>query len=375
MPQGLTAQPRGHVAVVGGGVIGLAIARHLAPSGWKVTLLERDKPGRAASHAAAGMLAPQLEFHSDPDLLSVGKLARNLYADYVEELQTETGLDVDLRLRGIVEPESIDATASGETAERPVPEGAERLSGSRLRALEPGISPAVQTALYFSEDGSVDNRRLVEALLVSCRKRGVTIVAERTVDEVLLQADRVCGVRLGEEHIQADIVINCCGAWASQLEVRGSDVPVRPIKGQMLRLQPATSPADGPRRTIFGTVYLVPRSDGNLIVGTTVEDKGFDTSVDAGAVHRLLEAALHLYPGLARARFVDSWAGLRPRARSELPIVGQSGPRGHYVANGHYRNGILFAPLTALAVADQLEQRQTSESECFLRPEAPQARL
>ena len=367
MPQGLTTT-KGSVAVVGGGVIGLSTARQLAKSGWRVTVLERGQPGQEASHAAAGMLAPHLEFHDDERLLSVGKFARDLYPGYVKELGAETGVEVDLRLQGILQPDegstqSADGDCDATTAP---PDGAELLSGSRLREAEPALNANIQDALLFPHDGSIDNRLLVRALLQACHYHGVTVLPEHAAEEVILTAGRVRGVRVGEQEFSADVVINCCGAWASQLPVPGSELAVRPIKGQMLRLRRDDNVESGPRRPIFGSSYVVPRRGGDVIVGTTVEDRGFDTRVEAGAIARLLEATLRLCPRLSAARFVDAWAGLRPKAACELPTVGPLGPPGHYVAAGHYRNGILFAPLTAQALTDQIEQRQTRETECFL---------
>lgn len=333
-------QPSGRrAAVIGGGVIGLAAARRLAGSGWKVTLLERGVPGQEASSAAAGMIAPRLEFAPGSTLLEMAVRSSGLYPSFVEELEAETGKSVDLRLEGILMP-----LLSGEKGDEP-PTGARLVRGGDLRGLEPSLAPGIQEAWLYPGEGSVDSRALVAALHASALARGVQVIDHAAADDVVVEGGRVAGVRAGGVSVDAEVVINCAGAWASAVRVPSAKVDVRPIKGQMGLL----AGGDGPRLAIYSSeVYIVPRSDGRNIIGTTVEDRGFDKEVVPAAVERLVAAARRLCPGLAEAKLADSWAGLRPRSASgEAPSIGRLGPRGYLVAVGHYRNGILLAPLTA----------------------------
>ena len=337
--------------VVGGGVIGLSIARELASKDWGVILLDKGEPGREASSAAAGMLAPGLEFEIGSPLFQLGTASRDAYGQYAAELKDETGIDVDLRLDGILNPVHSDDT--------PPPAGATRVTGDQLHELEPSLAAYINAANFHEGEGSVDNRALVSALLAAARLRGVTIAKNTRVEEILLAGDAVCGIRTADVEIGADVVVNCAGAWAGQINVPDVETNVRPVKGQMLLLarpRSATPPA-GPRFTIYSHLsYVVPRSDGRIIVGTTVEDCGFDKRVEAGAVNRLLTGATRLCPALDGAEFVESWAGLRPRGEDTVPKLGPVGPRGYYQAIGHFRNGILLTPLTARVVVESVER-------------------
>jgi len=325
--------------VIGGGVVGLAAARRLSASGWRVTLLERGVPGQEASSAAAGMIAPRLEFRQPSPLLEMALESWRLYPRFAAELEAETGDRVDLRLDGILEP--LPA-ARRENAGLP---GSSLIEGADLRELEPALASGIERARFYPGEGSVDSRALVRALLASALARGVRVLENTAAGEVAIEGNRVTGVRSGGGLVPAGVVINCAGAWAGSLDVPSAHLEVRPIKGQMALL----TGGSGPRLPIYSSeVYIVPRSDGRKILGTTVEDCGFDKSVDAATVKRLVSAARRLCPPLAKAELADSWAGLRPRSASgEAPVIGPMGPEGYFVAVGHFRNGILLAPLTA----------------------------
>ena len=339
--------------VVGAGVIGLAVARELAREGWCVVVLERTAPGSEASSAAAGMLAPHGEFVGDSPLFRAGLESRAMYPSFVAELEDETGIDVDLRLDGLLVP--LEAAASSPAAQF----SGRRVNGDEARSAEPGLSPDVEAALIFDEDGSVDNRALVRALAASCRSRGVEIRCPAAVTEVITDAGRVRGVRVQGRELSADAVINCAGAWAGSIRVPGGEVVTRPIKGQMVAVDTRRAQGSWPRRVIYShEAYLVPRSDGRVVIGTTVEDRGFDKSVEPSAVARLLAGATRLWPSIARAPVAESWAGLRPLGVTELPRIGAHGPEGYFVAVGHYRNGILLAPLTARVLAARILRRE-----------------
>jgi glycine oxidase len=340
--------PRGgRAAVIGGGIIGLSIARRLHADGWAVTVFERARAGKEASSAAGGMIAPRFEFAPGSPLLEMGLASRALYPGFVRGLEEETGLLADLRLDGFITP-----LLAGEE-EQPLPEEATLVAGPDLRALEPALDPGFSAGLLFAGDGSVDNRALVAALLASCRRRGVRVLEGAAVEEVLVERGRVTGVRTPEGRTGTEIAVNCAGAWAGELRVPGAVPAIRPVKGQMLALDAGKQAGAGPRHTVArGRAYVVPRSDGRVVVGTTVEEKGFDKTVDAQAIAKLIEGAVGLCPSLGSARFVEAWAGLRPLGPEETPRIGPAGPDGYFLAVGHYRNGILLAPWTADRIAD-----------------------
>ncbi len=337
--------------MIGGGIIGLAVARELASDGWRVTVLEKGQPGREASSAAAGMLTPRLELGQGSPLLAAGLASKELYPAFARELEEETGLGINLRLNGVVAP------IFPEDETRPVPDFAIRVEGAALRALEPSLSCEVREALYFADEGSVDNRALVAAVLASARLRRVEVLSYTEAERVVTAGDRVCGVscRGASSPLGAELVVNCAGAWAGDVSVPGGEVRVRPVKGQMLCLDAGQLGTRGPLRTVYSHhAYLVPRGDGRVIVGTTVEDRGYDKTVEAGAVSKLIEGAVKLCPALASARLVEVWAGLRPRGEDAAPRIGPVGPGGYFVAVGHYRNGILLAPWTARRLRERI---------------------
>ncbi|MBI4606970.1 MAG: glycine oxidase ThiO [Planctomycetes bacterium] len=356
----MSPSPRGRQAVViGGGVIGLSVARSLAAEGWGVTVLEKgDEPGQEASSAAAGMLAPLLELEQGSEVLDLGLRSRALYPAWVRELEAETGISVDLRLDGI-----LALPAPGGPGAAP-PTGALRLAGPALREAEPALAPEHAEAWLFPDDGSVDPRALVQAILASARNRGAQVLTGVDAAEVLTADGRVTGVRTsGGTALEADAVVLCAGAWASLVRVPGLQIAVRPVKGQMALLDTSAAPGASPRRVVYSHhAYLVPRSDGRLVAGTTVEDRGFDKTVEAGAVARLLEGAFRLCPSLRAARFAEAWAGLRPLGETPAPRIGPAGPGGFFLAVGHYRNGILLAPVTAERVVDAILGRADAEA-------------
>lgn len=331
--------------IVGGGIIGLSIARELASRNYHVCLFDKGKVGLEASSAAAGMLAPRLEFSPEDDLLGPALESLALYPEFVREVEQETHREIDLRTDGIVRPSAASDTDV-------CPEGAERVTGRALQDLLPGLSKEIPVAYFFAGEGSVDNRVLVAALGEACRRRGVEVREQQSVHEVLVSGDAVCGVRTDRGEEAADIVVNCAGAWAGELQAPAPQLTIRPIKGQMLvlRCQPPVAP---PRFVIYThDAYLVPRNDGRVIVGATVEDVGYDKRVEAWAITRHLQRAIELFPAIGAAQVSDYWAGLRPQGLQKVPQLGGSGPHGYYLATGHYRNGILLAPWTAKTIGD-----------------------
>ena len=349
----------GDVLVVGGGLIGLSVAFELAQRGATVRLYDRGEPGRGASWAGAGMLAPFAERIEDEALLALCRDSLALYPRFVERVVAAGGVNVELPLDGVVEA-AFDAPRLEELAvfaqELTTRSVACTLLDRREALLaEPALGKHVRGALLISGQGYVDNRRLGRALLAAARARGVVVHAP--VSGVTIECDerRVLGVRSALGFAPASVVINAAGAWAAQIPgVPPAAVPpVLPIKGQMLAL----AVPDGflHRATWLPGAYLVPRTDGRLLIGATVEDAGFDERVTAAAIDALLHAALAAAPSLGAFTVTESWAGLRPGTPKGRPFIGPTSIDGLLLATGHYRNGILLAPVTGAMLASFVE--------------------
>jgi glycine oxidase len=345
---------RPDVVVVGGGVIGCAIARRLASDGVRTLLLERDRPGSHASWAAAGMLSPLAEADEPGPFLSLLLESRALYPDFCASLLEETGIDAGYRDEGTLlvamrpEQEATLETRYRWQSERGLP--VERMGPRELRDAEPALSPAVRSGLRFPEDHQVDNRLLGSALWAAALAAGADVRVGAAVDRVLVEGGRAVGVRTGGERIDAGAVVVAAGSWAGSLAGLPRPLPVRPVRGQLLAVR---TDAALFRQVIHAPdVYMVPRAGGRLIVGATMEEAGFETAVTAGGMLSLLAPALELCPALRDAPIVESWSGLRPGTPDGLPILGADPEvSGLHYATGHYRNGILLTPVTAEIVA------------------------
>ncbi len=349
------------IVVIGGGAIGLASAWRLAQGGLSVTVCDPD-PGSQATHASAGMLAPVTEAHYGEDrLLALNLAGARRWADFAAELEAESGRPVGYRTCGslVVAFDADDAAVLEDLARYldrlDLP--AELLSGSGARAVEPGLAPGVRRGLHVPGDHQADNRLLSAALLVALADRGVTLV-HQAVDRIEVAGGRVEGVALADgSRVAAERVLLAAGCWSGQIGgvPNGTLPPVRPVKGQILRVQ---GPVGDPvlRGNVRGLVrgrslYLVPRASGRIVVGATVEEQGFDTRVTVEGIHRLLHDAAVLVPGLLDLELAEIGAGLRPGSPDNEPVVGATPVEGLIVATGHHRNGILLTPVTADAVA------------------------
>ena len=363
----MTYRPPPDAVVVGGGVIGLCIAWRAALAGMTVTVVD-EAPGRGASWAAAGMLAPVTEVHfGERPLLALNLAAAARWPTFAAEVEEASGLPVGYRLGGTlaVARDADDNAALEDLYQFQLRCGleVERLRSRECRQLEPGLAPSIRGGVLAAGDHQVDNRALVEALLAACQHAGVRMVTGR-VAELAVEADRATGVVLGAGgQLAAGVVVLAAGCWSGGLGGLAAEVlpPVRPVKGQLLYLR---GPADQPlcSRNVRGLeVYVVPRGDGRVVVGATVEEQGFDTTVTAGAVHDLLRAALELLPDVAELELAETVVGLRPGSPDNAPMLGPAGPDGLVVATGHYRNGILLTPVTADAIAELLITGQVPE--------------
>ncbi|MBV9166250.1 MAG: glycine oxidase ThiO [Solirubrobacterales bacterium] len=353
------------VIVIGGGVIGLAVAWRLAQRGAGVVVLERDEPGRGASHVAAGMLAPVSE--ADPreePLLRLGIASAQAYPGFAAAVQEASGLDPGyLRCGTLIAARDRD---EAEALERELEIrtrfglGVRRLRPTEARRLEPALSPTLRAALEVADDHAVDPRKLTAALLVALRHLGVEVRAGTEVVELALgrrQTRRAVRLRDGRR-LEGDAVVVAAGVWSAELpglppEAR---VPLRPVKGQIMRLRDPAGPRLMTRALRLPGAYLVPRGDGRYVLGATVEERGFDTTITAGAMFELLRDAVELVPGIGELVIEEVLAGLRPGTPDNAPVIGAGAVAGLHWATGHYRHGILLAPitaeLTAMAVLD-----------------------
>jgi len=327
------------VIIVGGGIIGLSLSIALRKRRAQVLLVERGEPGREASHAAAGMLADCV-IEMPAALEPLARASAAMYPEFVHELQDESGVEVDLRDQGTLvfpAPEHLD---------NPAAFGANHRLPAPLRELEPELADPGRPALFLKER-SVDPRALSAAALKTAKHRGVDISSGSMVKNVLASDGRVVGVATDRADYHAPVVVNCAGAWAGQLPPLG--FPTRPVKGQML----AVAGGNLLRHVIRSPgVYLVPRSNGRILIGSTLEEAGYDKRVDTDIIHRMHRAAVALLHRLEEARQLEAWAGLRPGTPDDLPILGPTSMPGYFVAAGHFRDGILLAPVTAEVMAE-----------------------
>jgi glycine oxidase len=347
------------VVVIGGGAIGLASAWRAAARGMRVVVLDAGEPG--AWHVAAGMLAPVAEAEfGERELLELGLRSARAYADFCAELADVAGRDPGLRATGtlVVEAEALERLlAFRRSLGLPV----ERLRPSQARRAEPALAPTIRLALDAPGDHSIDPRRLVAALADALERAGGEILRAR-VAGVRSAGARVTGVELeGGETIGADAVVVAAGVHAPSLEGIPDPVPVRPVKGQVLRLRDPGGPGLV-ERTIRGEqAYLVPRGDGRYVLGATMEDRGFDTAPTAGGVYELVRDMSELVPGVLELDIEELEAGLRPATPDNLPAIGRGELDGLVWATGHHRNGILLTPVTAELVADALAGKPLPE--------------
>jgi glycine oxidase len=343
------------VAVIGGGIMGSAIALRLCQRGLGVTVIERGIPGAEASSAAAGILGPQMEAEGPGPLLELGLKSRALYPALAAELRELTGIDVGYDRSGVLAVAFDEAGEAALSARRAwqLARGlrVDSLSGEAARAREPALGPAVRAALAFNDDAQVVARELARAFSQAAAGAGARFLTGRYVRRVLVDKGAVTGVELDGDLLPAAVVVVAAGSWSGLVE--GAGVPptvVRPARGQLVSIET--------RPPLFRHVvsapggYLVPRRDGTVLAGSTVEMVGFRKEVTVGGLATILTLARMLIPGLGDAPVTGSWSNFRPYTEDHLPVLGATGVRGLVLATGHFRNGILLAPITAWAIAE-----------------------
>lgn len=339
-------QNKQDVLILGGGLIGLSLAWQLSRRGVRAAIIERGEPGQEASHAGGGMIA-DLDPVLPTELLELGHRSAVLYPEFVRSLQEASGEAIDLRANGVIAFE-----------QHPIPEtdGIRAISHEEAQRLEPKLARQADPA-YTMRERATDPRDLVKALLAALAKSGVEILRGETVRKIVIEHGRTVGAITDRATYLADKVVNCAGAWA--IQIAGAPLPTMPVKGHMValafpeELKLKMTPAEREEKRVLRHVlrsrwcYIIPRSNGRYVVGSTVEPGGYDKSLNAYRIKRLQEAAARLIPAFAQAKIAEAWTGLRPGSPDNLPMLGETALPGYYAACGHYRDGILLAPVTA----------------------------
>jgi glycine oxidase len=356
--------------IIGGGVIGLSIARALHQRGVRnITIVEKGLIGSEASWAAAGMLAPNAETHQADSFFRFCTASNALYPEFAAELLDETGVDIELDRSGTLYLAFNEAEGKTTSKKFEWQRGAgiavQSLSAEDILKLEPHVSPSVRSGLFYPNDWQVENRKLVSALRRYAELNGIVLIENTLVSELIIDNGNIVGAKFNDSEIRAGTTILTAGAWTSGLLPH--NIVVKPVRGQMISFGAPQRPFKSVIYSQHG--YLVPRTDGRVLAGATVEDVGFRKEVTIDAIESLRAAALEIAPVIAGFDIKEAWAGLRPFAAEELPVIGRlSGIDGLMLATGHYRNGILLAPITAEIVADELASGTASE---YLREFSP----
>jgi len=373
----LTESIGADVVVVGGGIIGCAIAYHLALAGARVTLLERSHLAAGASGVAAGMLAPQVEAPFADPFFELALLGRAEHAPLAARLLDEVGLDVEFRKTGILrvarteaERADLERQQRWQSARGLAADWVDSADLGRCEPLLRGVAGRqLAGGLWLADEAQVRSPRLIQALAMAARRRGARFVEGTWATSLNVTGDRVTGVTTPGGSIDADTVVLAAGVWSPDLSRSiGLHLPVLPVKGQVLSLRGL---GKSPRQVIWsGECYLVPRADGEILLGSTEEEGNYDARPTLAGVNRLTEAVLEVVPVAGGFIVEGMWAGLRPAAPDRHPIVGWApGVQRLMIATAHYRNGVLLGPLTGRRVAEQIAQGTASPEFAPFGPE------
>ena len=348
--------------IAGAGLIGGAIALELAHAGVRVAVFDQGEPGREASWAGAGILSPAPENPATIPLVPLAKASMALYPEFVARVEEISGQDVGFRAKGTLEALFSRDAARELSTHVALHHGwgltAEALNAEDARELEPALSPEVEAAVLRPDEASVDNRALTQAVLDAARKNGVEIFAHREVLGIWREKQHCAGLLLENEKASAKWTIIAAGSFSAGIAGANTYAPVRPAKGQMVSLRAERAKIE---RVLWSDkIYLVPRNDGRILAGATVEYAGFDKKVTAGALEKLLASAIELAPDLAHAHVEETWAGLRPDSPDHLPILGPADIDGLLIATGHFRSGILLTPITARLIREWVTEQRVS---------------
>jgi len=340
--------------IAGGGLIGSAIALELARNDLRVALFDSHEPGQEASWASAGILSPAPENPGMISMVPIGQASLAIYRDYIATVEELSGIATGYRARGTIEAlfsqharEELNTIVA---LHRGLGLRAEAISAREAREMEPALSEEVEAAVLRPEEASVDNRLLAKALLEALKRSGVEIHAGAGVQSIWREGSRCVGASVQSEKISAKFTIIAAGSFSSQIAGVEEYAPVIPAKGQMLSLRCDAAKID---RVLWSErIYIVPRNDGRILCGATVEHVGFDKAVTASGIHSNLNGAIEMAPSLAQARLEETWAGLRPDTPDHLPILGPTDLEGLFIATGHFRSGVLLTPITAKLIGE-----------------------
>jgi glycine oxidase len=351
------------VAIAGGGLIGGTIAFELARAGLHVALFDRQQPGEGSSWAAAGILSPAPENAGMISTVPLGRASLQLYPEFVATVEEISGLSVGYRARGTLEALfSTDAQEKLSTIialHHGLGLKAEPVSAEDAREMEPALSPELEAAVFRPDEACVDNRALTKAALSAAERSGVKTFSGSNVQAIAKDGGRCAGFLVDGEKVQSRWTVIAAGCCSAEIEGSARYAPVRPAKGQMIALR-----AEGLslERVLWSDhVYLVPRNDGRILAGATVEYVGFEKKVTLGGLQKIIAAALELAPALADAQVEETWAGLRPDAPDHLPIIGPTDLDGLLIATGHFRSGILLAPITAQLIREWITTQNVTQ--------------
>jgi glycine oxidase len=340
--------------IAGGGLIGSAIALELARNDLRVALFDSQEPGHEASWASAGILSPAPENPGMISMVPIGTTSLAMYPEFIRDVEELSGIQTGYRAKGTVEAlfsrharEELNTIVA---LHRGLGLSAEAISAQEARDLEPDLSAEMEAAVLRPDEASVDNRLLANALVEAARRSGAEIHAGARVEAVYREGSQCRGAVVRREQIFAKHTIVAAGSFSAQIAGVEEYAPVRPTKGQMISLRCEAAQI---QRVLWSErIYVVPRNDGRILCGATVENAGFDKKVTAGGIHANLDAAIELAPILARAYVEDTWAGLRPDSPDHLPIIGPTDVDGLLIATGHFRSGVLLTPITAKLISE-----------------------
>ena len=349
-------------AIAGGGVIGGAVALELARAGLRVAVFDRQQPGQEASWASAGILSPAPENPGMVVMVPLGKASLGLYPEFVAQVEEISGKNTGFRPKGTLEALFSHDTKAELSTIIALHHGlglkAEPLRAADARELEPALSEEVEAAVLRPEEGSIDNRALTAAILEAAQRSGAEVFSSNGAKAIWREGNRCAGLVLQNERVEAKWTVIAAGCFSAMIEGIAPYAPVRPAKGQMVALRADDLKME---RVLWSEkIYLVPRNDGRILAGATLEYAGFDKRTTAGGIEKILSAPIDLAPGLANARIEETWAGLRPDSSDHLPILGPTDIDGLLIATGHFRSGILLAPITARLVREWINEQRVS---------------
>jgi glycine oxidase len=350
------------VVVAGGGLIGASIAFELAQAGLHVAVFDAHEPGREASWASAGIISPAPEGPGMIPLVALSKASAAMYPKFIEAVEEASGQTVEYRPDGAMEVfwegdvrEEISTLLA---VYHGVGLRAEALTGERAKELEPGLMEDVQGGVLRPDESSLDNRALTQGTLAAAKRKGVDIFAGNGATGIWKEGGRCKGLQLTSGKAEAKWTVIAAGCFSAKIEGAAPYAPVSPAKGQMAVLR---CEAVKIQHVLWSeNIYLVPRNDGRILAGSTLERIGFDHDVTAGGMKKIMNGAIELVPALAKARIEETWAGLRPDSPDHLPILGPTDVEGLLMATGHFRSGILLAPLTAQLMREWITTQEVS---------------